>query len=104
MSLSCLGSKLASAVGASNIVWVFDGRQWGQVRHLPSLGEDLLHLVGLVKGLDENLVLLSPVVPSGCFILQKGKAVRAASTTISLHSQSYCLVSSPGHSSLGIPC
>lgn len=65
MSLCCLGSKSASAVGAGHVVWVFDGRQRGQVRHLPSFGEDLLHLAGLAQGLDEKLVLLSPVVPSG---------------------------------------
>lgn len=89
MSLSCLGSKSTFAVGAGNVVRVFDGRQRGQVSHLPSLGEDLLHLAGLAQGLDEHLVLLPPVVPSGWIILQKGKAVRATGTTISLYSQSY---------------
>lgn len=89
MSLSCLGSKLASAIRAGNIVWVFNGRQQGQVRHLPSLGEDLLHLASLAQGLDENLMLLSPVVPSGWLSLQKGKAVRATGTTVSCCSQSY---------------
>lgn len=47
MSLSCSGSKLASTVGAGNVVWIFDGRQWGQFRHFPPLSEDLLHLAGL---------------------------------------------------------
>lgn len=88
MSLSCLGSKSAPAVGTGNILWVFNGRQWGQVGHLSSFGEDLLHLAGLAQGLDENLMLLSPVVPSGWCILQKRKALRATGTTVSLHSQS----------------
>lgn len=77
MPLSYSGSKLASAVGAGNVVWIFDGRQWGQVRHLPPLSGDLLHLAGLRQDVDESLVLLLPVVLSGwCFTLRKGKVVR----------------------------
>lgn len=88
MSLSYSGSKLASAVCAGNVVWIFTGRQWGQVRHLPPPSERLLRLPGLRHDAEESLVLLFPVVLSGCCCtLQKGKAVRATGTTISLHSQ-----------------
>lgn len=86
MSLGHLGRKAASAVGAGNVVWIFNGGQRRQVGHLPALGEHLLHLPGLAQGLDEDLVLLPPVVPPGGLVLQKGNAVRAAGA-VSLCSQ-----------------
>lgn len=87
MCLSYLGCKAASAVGAGSVVWIFNGRQRRQVRYLPSLGQHLLHLPGMAQGLDESLMVLPPVVSSGWLVLQKGNAVRAAGTAVSLHSQ-----------------
>lgn len=78
VSLGYLGRKAASAVGAGHVVWIFNGGQRRHIGRLPALGEHLLHLPGLAQGLDEDLVLLPPVVPPGWLILQKGNAVRAA--------------------------
>lgn len=85
--LSYLGCKAAPAVGAGRVVWIFNGRERRQVRHLPSLGQYLLHLSSVAQGLDESLMVLLPVVPSGWLTLQKGNAVRAAGTAASLHPQ-----------------
>lgn len=71
MSLSHLGGKAAAAVRTLDVVWVFhrwDGRQVGGVA---TFGDDLLGLSCLAQGLDETLVLLSPVALPRSFGLQR---------------------------------